>query len=259
MMQLLKRRPTEPGGLVPSDVQANLKNQRAIKHLANEKANANRWFSVAVGSLVMTAWAMFGWWQADKRFAENVRVAYVKLDPSGSYRVQYDNEGSEIDYFTSTVESKLSEFVEKRYSKRRETISTDYGFAYLMMSPDLQAEFMEKDQAAKTAAAVAACKECDQETVKIRNIESIDKDLVPGSKRRQQYNTLIFTTVQTRATSGKVQCANKIVTLIWRFRPMQDIVSKKNELRYNPLGQEVIRSTMRDDPTKVTEQECRSL
>lgn len=258
-MMKLRPRPPAPGGLIPTTEKDALKKQRHTASIATAKANENRWFYVAISAIAMTCITSMGWHAADKRFAENVRVAYVKLSPNGTYVVDYADEEKPVDWFTATVESKLSEFAEKRYSKRRDTITTDFGFANLMMSPEMRADFLENQQAAKVAAELVDCRQCAQVTNKIREVQSIDKDLVPGSKQRKQYNTLVFSTMQSKDASGRVSCANKIITLLWTFRTKDEIVSKREELRYNPLGQEIIRSTIKDDPTTVTDAECRKL
>lgn len=256
---MLSRRKTVPGGLIPQDEKETLKKARFTKSIANARASENRWFYVALTSLAVAFVASYGWHQADKRFAENVRVAYVKLAPNGTYFVDYTDENKPVEFYKATVESKLAEWVEKRYSKRKSTITTDYGFAHLMMSTELQNDFMVNEQAAKVAAEVVACGNCSEKEMKIRDVQSIDKDLVPGSTTREQFNTLVFALEKKREPSGSVTCSNKIVTLLWTFRPQAEIVNKREELRYNPLGQEIIRSTIRDDPTKVPEQECRKI
>jgi hypothetical protein len=256
---MLFRRKTVPGALVPEDEKEVLKKSRLTKSIATSRANENRWFYVALASTAVACLTSFGWHQADKRFAENVRVAYVKLAPNGTYFVDYSDDKNPVEFYKATVESKLAEWVEKRYSKRKSTITTDYGFAHLMMSTELQNDFMVNEQAAKVAAEVVACGNCSEKDMKIREVQSIDKDLVPGSTTREQYNTLVFAIEKKREQSGQVSCSNKIITLIWTFRPQAEIVNKREELRYNPLGQEIIRSTIRDDPTRVPEQECRTI
>lgn len=259
-MNKLKPRPAEPGGLMPAELQQQAKRLRATKTLANAKADGNRWFYVALLAMILCIVMAIGWHAADKRFAENVRVAWVKLSPSGTYVVEYADEDKPIDYFTATVESKLSEYVEKRFSKRRETISTDYGFASIMQEPQLNTHFLENEKAAEVAAEVVDCQACPSIVSKVRTVQSIDKDLAPGSKKDQQYTTLVFTTFQTRDKGGRiVGCENKIVTLIWLFRPRSDIVKQSENLRYNPLGQGIVRDDIRNDPTPITEQECRKL
>lgn len=256
----LKKRDVQPGGLLQEDAQEAMAKRRFTKSLATAKANENKWFYMAVASTLTSAFLAYGWHAADKRFAENVRVEWVKLSPNGTYVVEYSKREKPIEYFDRTVESKLSEFTEKRYSKRKDTITTDYGFASLMMSPELRTDFMENYNAPKIAADLIECKECGQVENIIRDVQLIDKDLVPGTKDKEQYNTLIFSTLKTREKGGRVTgCANKIITLIWTFRPKEDILNRRDDLRYNPLGMEVIRSTIRDDPTVVSEQDCKKL
>lgn len=257
----LKRRPTEPGGLLSAEAQAELaKKARFAKSIANAKTDSNRWFYVAVCSMLMTCVTAFGWHKADKRFAENVRVAWVKLEPNGTYHVDYADEKKPIDYFTATVESKLMEYAEKRFSARRDSISTDYGFAALMMEPQLKTDFMENFKAPEKAASLLDCKECAQVVNKVRTIQSIDKDLSPGTSKKEQYTTLVFSTIQHLDKNGRIStCENKIITLFWTFRPRAQIVDKTDELRYNPLGMGMIRDTMRDDPTPISDAECRKL
>jgi hypothetical protein len=256
---MFNRRKTVPGALIPQDEKEVLQKARYTKSISNSRANENRWFYMSLASLAVACVTSFGWHQADKRFAENVRVAYVKLAPNGTSFVEYEEDGKPVDFYKATVDSKLAEWVEKRYSKRRSTITTDYGFAHLMMSTELQNDFMVNEQAAKVAAEVVACANCTEKEMKIRDVQSIDKDLVAGSATRQQYNTLVFAIERTREAGGAVKCSNKIITMLWTFRPMAEIVNKREELRYNPLGQEIIRSTIRDDPTKVSDQECRTI
>lgn len=256
----LKKRDVQPGGLMPEDAREAMAKHRFTTSLAKSKTNENKWFYVAMASMLMTSFMAWGWHSADKRFAENVRVEWVKLSPNGTYVVEYAEHEKPLQYFDRTVESKLSEFVEKRYSKRRETISTDFGFASLMMSPELRTDFIENEKAPKVAADFVECKECAQIENVIRDVQSIDKDLVPGSKDRNQYNALIFSTFKSREKGGRITgCSNKIITLIWTFRPKEEILNKRDDLRYNPLGMEVIRSTIRDDPTAVSDQDCKKL
>jgi hypothetical protein len=257
---MLKKRNVTPGALIDEAAQSKAKRLRSAKTIGIIKASENRMFYLLLVSIFSTVLCVFGWLSADKRFAENVQVAWVKLSPNGTATVDYSDEEQPVQYFPATVNSKLMEWVEKRYSKRRETISTDYGFAKLMMSPSMQADFMENEKAATVAAEFESCKECEQVNAKIRSLQPIDKDPVPGSKKRKQYTTLVFATYQNRDKTGRIAgCTNKIITLIWTFRPTSDIVNKRDELRYNPLGQEIIRSDVEPDPTSVSEQECKKL
>lgn len=254
---MLKLRKTLSGGLIPGDLQDGLNKGRRKETVAYMRTVSNRMFYITIVSVTMAIFCAYGWHQADKRFAENVKVAYVKMYPGGHYDVQYEEADKPVDYFATTVESKLEEFVEKRYSKRRDTINTDYGFAKLMMSPEMQVDFMQNYKAAEEAAKVIKCSECDQITTKAREVQPFDKDLLPNSRRHNQYTTIIFATDQIRNKDGKLlECKNKIVTVIWKIRPIEATAKKRDELKYNPLGQEIIRSDVRDDPTTVNLRDC---
>ncbi|RZI40359.1 hypothetical protein EGT07_23745 [Herbaspirillum sp. HC18] len=255
---MLKKRAQAPGGLVPRSVHEELVKGRRAATSAYLRVDRNKWFYTTITVTVVALFLALGWLKAERRFAENVRVAWVKLSPDGTYAVEYADEEKPIQYFESTVESKLTEFIEKRYSKRKETITTDYGFAKLMMSPQLQTDFMDNFKAPTVAAEHAKCEGCDQTQMKVRELQAIDKDLAPNSKRHQQYTHLVFATAIKRNKDGQISsCANKIYTVLWTFRAKEEIVNKRDELRYNPLGQEVIRSDERDDPTPATAEGCR--
>lgn len=248
------------GGLIPNDQQKKLISTRHAKTLAAITTDRNKWFYITILVVLLSIGQQIGWHVADKRFAENVRVAWVKMYPNGHSDVEIVEDEKPIDFFVNTVESKLAEFVEKRYSKLKETISTDYGFANLMMSPQMQTDFLDNYKAADVAQKFITCAECNQEKTKVREIQMLAKDKIEQTRNRQQYTTLVFTTKQIKNKDGRiVSCENKIVTLLWTFRPVGEIVNKRSELRYNPLGQDIIRSDEKHDSTPVDLNACKKL
>lgn len=249
--------PNNQALLVPDDIQQKLLAKRAREHSAWQKTALNYAALIIFALIVLSVILASGWLSADKRFAENVRVVWVKLDPSGAYNVQFDDDEKPVEFFESTVVSKLTEWMEKRFSKRRHSISTDYGFAQLMMSPTLKTDFITNFKAPEVAAKFEACDGCDQIETKVRDIENIDKDLAPGSKTAHYYTSLAFVTERTLNKEGvTVDCRNKIYTLIWRFRPKEEIVSRRRELVANPLGMEIDRADQRNDPTPINPKTC---
>lgn len=231
-----------------------------MTNIGQAKADKNRWFYACVILTLLSTFLVIGWYRADKRFAENVQVAYVKLSADGTSFIEYADSDKPVNFYASTVESKLSEFVEKCYSRRRETILTDFGFCNLLMSPDLSAQFRETFQAQKVAADLKACTDCDQVTTRIREITGIDRDKITTRKESYQYTNLVFVTDQYVNKAGRVyKCENKIITVLWQFRPMAEVVNRRDELRYNPLGMEVIRSDPRNDPTPINIDACLKL
>lgn len=230
---------------------------RHVKDLADMKVSRN-YLSLAILFLVFLCFLLvMGWQVADSRFANNVRVSYVKLDPNGSYNVEYEDQDKPVDFFVNTVNSKLTEYIEKRFSKRKATISTDYGFANLFMSPQLSNSFLNDAKAATVAAEHVACTKCADEEFSVRNIQGLTGDLVAGSNSSTQYTTLVFSRMRKRSTEGYItECSNKIVTVLWHFRGKEDVVSKRDQLRFNPLGMEILREDVKDDPTPVNIDDC---
>jgi len=257
---ILKRRTIQSGGLVGAPLEQERLLGRMSATIAEIRADRNRWFLVAVAAIGAAGLCAAGWHRADKRFAENVRVAYVKLSPNGTTTVEYSEEEKPVNFFVANLESKIADYVERRFSKRKETILTDYGFVRLMMEPDLQKDFMENTKAADVATALINCKDCKRITMHYREQQLIDKDPMPNTRTQKQYTTLVFATEQTRDAQSSIKgCANKIITLLWTFRPMKEVVSRDDELRYNPMGIGVIRESVRDDPTPISDADCKKI
>lgn len=257
---MFKKRSTQSGGLMGDAESERHRKPKLGNTLAAIRADRNKWFYVTVVVVLQSIYANYGWKEADRRYAEDVRLMYVKMSPNGTTDVGFLDGEKTDDFFEASVESKLIEYTERRFSKRPETISPDYGFAMLFQEPELKTDFMENKKAPEEAAKLIACKDCKSVTAHVRDIQGVDKDPMPNTRTRKQYTTLVFATYVTKSHSGKIEsCENKIITLLWTFRPKKQVVKRSDELKYNPLGQGIIRETERDDPTPIPEAECRKL
>lgn len=247
----------EAGGLIPEGHHKELTRKRRAGELAVLRTERNALAIALVVSLAVALLTVVGWMRADDRFANNVRVAWVKLSPNGTYQVEWSDEGKGVQAYASTVESKLTEWVQRRFSKMRHTIGVDYGFARMFMSEKLSTQFMTEFNAPKVAAEMVSCTTCDEIEVTVRNLDSIDKDILPGKKKEELFTTLAFVVERKIDPDGRVTgCQNKIITLYWKFRPVAETASRKKELTANPLGQEFDRYSVRDDPTPVSAEDC---
>lgn len=257
---MLRLRDPKPGRQLPDEVQQALINTRIPAINALKKTYETRFFFLSVLFGLIGMFCAFGWFVSDKRFAENVRVAYVKLSPAGPTEVEYSDNDKPVDFFETTVNSKLTEWVVKRYSKRKETITDDYAFAYLFLSPQLKTDFLANFDAAKVSSEFEKCNQCEQVNIKVRNIKQLEAGNQPGSERHQQYTNLIYVVSQHRSADGRLmQCHNQLLTVLWRIRDKSETVKHKDELPYNPLGQEIIRADYSDDPTPITLDECKKM
>ena len=257
---MLKQREIEPGGLMDDSVSKANKKSRMARTVAYLRTDRNKWFYIAILLVVQSIYANIGWKEAERRYAEDVRLVYVKLSPNGTSQVEFQDKEKPDEFFINTVESKLIEYTERRFSKRKETITPDYGFATLFQEPELQTDFLINKKAADVAAKLVECKDCPSVTAKVREIQNVDKDPMPSSRTRQQYSTLVFTVFVNKDRNGVIEsCQNKIITYLWTFRPKKQVIKRNDELKYNPLGQGIIRETVSDDPTVISAAECKKL
>lgn len=246
-------------GVVPENTNKIMqkKNPNFLSVVTTER---NRWFLVAVLSIGANIGQQIGWHKADARFANNVRVSYVKMFPNGVTEIEIADNEKPPEFFPRTVESKLVEWTTKRYRKKKATIASDYGFAHIFMSEKERVNFMHNYNAPEVIEKLNKCPECGEVDVKVRNLQIVDKDGVPNTRKLQQYSTLAFITEQHSNKEGKlINCKNKIVSILWTFRPIEQVSSRKDELFANPLGQDIISSEIKDDPTPIDLAACKKL
>ena len=256
----MKNKEKLSGGLIANNTHEEMVKNRHAKTMAHITVDRNKWFYVAMISLICNVGQQIGWHKADKRFAENVRVAWVKMYPNGLTDTEIADVEKPVDFFMNTVDSKLKEWIKKRYSMNKATITSDYGFAHFMMSEKMKTDFMDNYKAPDIASAFKKCNDCQEINVKIRDLRMIDKEKIENTRNGQQYTAMALTTEQKLNKEGRiVSCENKITTILWKFRSIAEVANKPSELEYNPLGQEIIASDSRTDPVPIDINACKKL
>lgn len=245
-------------GLVPEAVIAKVRALSRLDMLAAVTADRARWFVAFLVLGAITLFSAFGWHVADKRFSDNVRVAWVKLDPSGAYTVDFAEDVRPVEFFQTTLESKLTEFVQRRYRRNAATIASDYRFVGTFLSPQLRTQFMSSEDynAARVAAELAECntRNCTQRDVRVRVVQHRTRTplSIPDKANSSLYETLVFLTFIERKFDGTVLTRrNAIVQMTWRIKGKDEIVADKASLVANPLGIEVMSLDLKEDPTPV--------
>jgi hypothetical protein len=244
-------------GVLAESVVRKLREHSRFDLLAATTADRARWFAAFLVLGGITLFSSFGWYVADNRFAENVRVAWVKLDPSGAYTVDFADQVRPVDFYQSTLESKISEFVDKRFRRSIATIVADYRFVGHFLSPQMAARFLgaEDYNAARVAAELVGCRgNCVEREVKVRVVQH--RSQTPLSLPEQPVSTLnetlVFVTFTDRKVDGSiVDRRNAIVQIAWRLRSKAEIVAHKSALSANPIGIEVLSLELKEDPTPV--------
>lgn len=253
--------PREPmngdDGLLPETVIAKVRAQSRFDLLAATTADRARWFVAFLLLGGITLFSAIGWYVADQRFASNVRVAWVKLDPSGAYTVEFADQVRPVEFFQTTLESKISEFVEKRYRRNVGTITADYRFVGFFLSPKLSTMFMAPDgyNAPRVAAELTECRgRCLERDVRVRVVQHRTQTplRIPDRSNATLYESLVFTTFTERKPDGTVaDRRNAIVQIGWRIKGKDEISANKSALVANPLGLEILSLDLKEDPTPV--------
>ena len=252
-------------GLVPESVISRVQAHSRFDLLAATSVDRARWFAAFLVLGGITFFSAFGWYVANQRFADNVRVAWVKMDPSGAYTLDFADEQRPVEFFQSTLESKLTEFVEKRFRRSLATILADYRFTGYFLSPALTTQFLSAEDfnAPKVAAELIACKggNCLERDVKVRVVQHRTQIAahIPDKREVTMFETLVFVTFTDRKLSGHVvERRNGIVQIGWRIRTKGEITANKTALPMNPLGIEILSLELKEDPTPLPKDETAS-
>ncbi|MEO8965423.1 MAG: VirB8/TrbF family protein [Gammaproteobacteria bacterium] len=215
----------------------------------------NKWALTAMVSTLAVVIACCGWYQANERYSNHVRVAFVKLDESGEHNVSIYDENSTPTFFMNTVYSLLGHYIERRYSKTPFAIKEDYGFVSNFMSPALKNDFYTNYHAAKVAADFEICKTCSQTKVTVRTIQHQESDqVILNGKVGSVYRSTVFARATSFNSDGtEISSVNQIITLTWRLKDIASLSNNLDVIQANPIGIEILSESLKIDPTPVNE------
>jgi hypothetical protein len=230
---------------------------KLIRREAVLNVEKNRWFVIAIILSAVALMSAFSAYQANIRADQNIKVAWVKMYPSGTWDIEFHDEHRKPEFFQATIDYLISQWVERRYSQISHSIKNDYGYAYNFMSPKLRQEFIDPSQfnAPGKAAEIAGCSACNHIEFKVRtDIDHFDSDRTRfGQHEGVLYRSNVFVRRDTKNPDGNlVSTANMIVTLQWRIKSTAEIQADKKMLKQNPIGLEIIDYDLLDDPSQKT-------
>lgn len=185
-------------------------------------------------------------WSEAKRADSNIKVAWVKMYPNGTWDVEFHDENRQQEFFQATIDYIITQWVERRYQEFSHSIKTDYGYVYIFMSPDLRSDFLSPDgyNAPAKAAEIADCTACRQVKIKVRNIDHYDSDKTRfGQYQGILYRTNVFvnkTILNADGSPSGDEPEKLIVPIQWRIMAKEEIQAQKDILKQNPIGLEIV-------------------
>ena len=183
-------------------------------------------------------------WKESNRAANNIKVVWLKMWPNGTWDMEFIDEDRGPEFFQSTIDYMLTQWIERRFSEIPRSIQSDYGFAYLFMTPKLRAEFVDPQgyDAHKKAAEVMDCRsKCTEIQFKVDNLDHYDSDKTMfGKHKGTLYRTNAFVKRTIVKNEGRFQPEKFIVSVHWRIKSKEEIQKDKKMLKHNPIGLEIV-------------------
>jgi hypothetical protein len=241
---------------LPEGPQTALARRRSLDQWASVRTERNWWRGATALIGIYAVLATLGWRSADEHFANDVRVAWVKLMPNGAHQVEYFDDGAAQDrWFDATINASLTNYAEHRYRLRRETIQADYGFAMRYMSDDLRTWFLGKTgmNAPKVAADFIGCAGCSEVDIKVHWIDS-DTFNTPDRRNalKGTYESTVYFT-ETTMSGGTARSKERLAKILWSLQKPAEIEKNYESLSANPLGMKIISEKVADQFVSPTE------
>jgi hypothetical protein len=259
-MNIVLRKKREPIVLDSIEQKKIKGTPKLVKREASLTVDRNRWFIIVVILSLVAFVSIISAYKANTRADHNIKVAWVKMYPNGTWDIEFHGESRKPEFFQSTIDYLISQWVERRYSEIPHSIKNDYGYAYNFMSPKLKQEFISPTQfnAPKKAADIAGCSACNHIEFKVRtDINHYDSDQTRfGKHDGVLYRSNVFVRRETKNPNGSlVDTINMIVSLQWRIKSVKEIQTDKKMLKHNPIGLEIIDYDLLKDPSQNTQEQ----
>lgn len=214
----------------------------SVSAQAQSRQWAQRSFFLALAAIVVAAMALWVAKVSNDRYHQEARLTYVKLAPTGTWSVE-TSQADGVEYFDATLRQVLYDWIERRYSKRRSTILTDWGIANTMYAPELQTWFADTFRASHVAAEHAGCSTCDDVVQRVRthqHLTELPREI--GGADSDPISSLVFAD-ESLVAAGAVlphETIRKVYRVKWRFLSKAALQARPDLLRYNPIGVQIL-------------------
>lgn len=194
--------------------------------------------------------------------ADEVKVAFVKLHPNGSYNVSFYDSEQPFSLFQNTVDQLLRKAIIARYKRDPVTINSDYNYFALFLSDFGLQQFLNEHRATSVVRDYLACTDCEIVHPQFRGIHHIDRnninlnDITAGVIVRS--NAFLDMEIRNRNTGALSRVEKKIIPIVWtldmqKINPTNDIEDLSMViLNENPIGLTIMEYSIEDDLSQVS-------
>ncbi len=232
------------------------KNTPEVDVISLLKADKNRWHLIAIFLICLVAIEGMYANDANNRAELNTEVIYIKMYPDGTWHVEQTTPQSVQDFYNTTVDKLLTDYVVRRYGIVPATIRNDYGTVINFMSPQLAANFTSDKEdgfnAAQKAADVLSKPDFPTHEIKVGVKDHYDKGTANfNNTKGEVIRTNIYFTEQEIAPNGAKDPAIKryILSMTWHLLTPEELKGKSRDyFMANPIGIEIIKEEKYLDP-----------
>lgn len=217
---------------------------------ANGKTSTerNKWFVIALAQTLVFIVMLFVLNNTADKASKPPQMGWVLLYPDGSWRVEFNAPSSIQEYFKTTIDSLLTQYVEYRYQQIPQTIRDDYGRATLFQSPAVKQNFVSPDgfNAIEKAGVISTSRSPDTKRVEVvffDHQDSVKGIFKAGSSTGRIVRSTVYVD-ETVIDNYGLPVGNptrKIINLSWTLKNPDDLKNKEQKFfSVNPLGLEIL-------------------
>jgi len=204
----------------------------------------NKWFVVVLFQMVMLVVLLFMYVSASSNASKPAETRYMLMYPDGSWNIEFNPPSNTQQYFKTTIDKLLSDYVSYRFGKIPQTIRSDYGKATLFMGAQQKSWFVGDTgfNAIEEAGTISSSK--SPNTTKVTVLFFDHQDAVKGvfdgganTKKIIRTNVYIEETTMDKYGNSVSDPVRKIINLTWTLLNKKELKNKEQKFfLVNPLG-----------------------
>jgi hypothetical protein len=240
------------GGKTPKAVEPSVVESSAVL-----KAQGNMLILVCLLLVLLCAGLAFSAINSANRRADEVRVAFVKLHPNGSYNVSFYDSEQPFSLFQNTIDQLLRKAVVSRYKRDPATITNDHNYFALFLGTTELTKYLSEYRATQVVRDYLACTDCQLVHPMFRGLHHIDRNNINLSDISAGVNVrstmFLDMEIRSRNTGALIRVEKKIVNLLWtidttKINPTNNIQDLSMViLNENPIGLTILEYSIDDD------------
>ena len=194
--------------------------------------------------------------------ADEVRVAFVKLHPNGSYNVSFYDSEQPFSLFQNTIDQLLRKAIIARYKKDPATLNSDYNYFALFLGDIALQKFLTEYRATQVVREYLECSDCQIIHPQFRGLHHLDRDTINLNDISAgvivRSTAFLDLEIRSRNTGALIRVEKKIVPLLWtldtsKINPTNNIADLSMViLNENPIGLSIQEYSIEDDLSQAS-------